>query len=56
MWFLRRFDGRNTSQHAENQKVLQDIRSEVGDIRASQLEHLEWHVNNPTYPPLKEVR
>lgn len=58
MFGLRKFDKRNTDQHAENQVVLQEIRSEVGDIRKSQLEHLEWHVENPIphTPTLKVVQ
>lgn len=53
---VKRFDKNNTNQHAENQTVLQEIRAEVGDIRKSQLEHLEWHVNNPIpHPPTLKV-
>lgn len=54
---FKRFDKNNSNQHAENQMVLQEIRSEVGDIRKSQLEHLEWHLANPTphTPTLKVV-
>ena len=55
---FKRFDRNNTDQHAENKQVLEEIRSEIGDIRKSQLEHLEWHITNqsPQAPTLKVVQ
>jgi hypothetical protein len=50
MWFLTRFDARNTEQHAENQKMLTRIDSKVDrlDGKVDRLDrqidsHLTWH-------------
>jgi len=50
MWFLTRFDARNTTQHAENQQMLTRIDSKVDrlDGKVDRLDrqidsHLTWH-------------
>lgn len=52
MWFLSRFDRRNTEQHAQNQAVLQEIskkvdgvQDDVSDVKSSLVDHLSWHLD-----------
>ena len=43
MWFLHRFDRRNTSQHGENLKVLTRIEDKVERLDGRLDQHIEWH-------------
>lgn len=52
MVFMRRFDARNTDQHAANSEVLQAIREDIREVRVAQIEHLQWHGEiAPFYTP-----
>ena len=57
MWYLRRFDRRNTDQHAENFTVLSSIKTGVERIETRLDGHLEWHAETPAIaaPVLKPV-
>lgn len=53
MWFLSRFDRRNTDQHAENQAVLLRIEDKVDrvDAKVEKVDdrldgHITWHIEN----------
>ena len=46
MWFLTRFDRRNTDQHAENQKVLTRIESKIEKVDDRLNDHITWHIND----------
>jgi len=54
MWYLRRFDRRNTDQHANNFEVLSSIKTGVERIETRLDTHLEWHSETPV-PVLKPV-
>lgn len=43
MWFLTRFDKRNTEQHGENQKVLTRIEGKVDRLDTRLDGHIDWH-------------
>lgn len=45
MWMLRRFDQRNTEQHAANMDVLHDIHGKVDRIDSRLDSHIEWHAH-----------
>jgi len=45
MWFLTRFDKRNTDQHAENQKVLNRIESKIEKVDERLTDHITWHID-----------
>jgi len=45
MWFLTRFDRRNTDQHAENQKVLTRIESKIEKVDDRLNDHITWHID-----------
>lgn len=45
MWFLNRFDRRNTEQHAENKQILERIESKVERVDNRLDEHINWHLN-----------
>lgn len=52
MWFLHRFDRRNTEQHGQNMTVLKRIESQVDkvDTKVDRLDdrldrHIESHLN-----------
>ena len=45
MWFLTRFDKRNTDQHAENQKVLTRIESKIQKVDDRLNDHITWHID-----------
>ena len=45
MWFLSRFDRRNTDQHAENQKVLNRIESKIDKVDDRLHDHITWHID-----------
>lgn len=44
MWFLTRFDRRNTLQHADNKTVLERIEQKVERVDARFDEHINWHL------------
>jgi len=46
MWFLRRFDKRNTEQHGANMGVLERIESKVDHLDKRVDDHIEWHVKD----------
>lgn len=46
MWFLTRFDRRNTDQHAENQKVLTRIETKIEKVDDRLNDHITWHIND----------
>ena len=46
MWFLSRFDQRNTEQHAENQQVLTRIENKVDRLDGRLDSHIDWHTHN----------
>jgi hypothetical protein len=43
-WGLKKFDARNTAQHAENLGVLKEIRDDVKDVQHRLSDHIEWHL------------
>ena len=46
MWFLHRFDRRNTEQHGANMGVLERIESKVDHLDKRVDDHMEWHVKD----------
>lgn len=46
MWFLHRFDKRNTEQHGNNMSVLERIEKKVDHIDERVDGHINWHLNN----------
>lgn len=46
MWFLARFDRRNTEQHGENQKVLTRIEGKIERLDERVTDHIEWHAHD----------
>ena len=46
MWFLTRFDQRNTEQHGENQRVLNRIENKVDRLDGRIDSHIDWHTHN----------
>jgi len=46
MWFLTRFDRRNTEQHGENQRVLNRIENKVDRLDGRIDSHIDWHTHN----------
>lgn len=46
MWFLTRFDKRNTEQHGENQRVLNRIETKVDRLDGRLDNHIDWHTHN----------
>ena len=46
MWFLSRFDKRNTEQHAENQQVLTRIENKMDRLDGRLDSHIDWHTHN----------
>lgn len=46
MWFLARFDRRNTEQHGENQKVLTRIEGKIERLDERVDDHIQWHAHN----------
>lgn len=56
IWFLTRFDKKNTEQHANNMKVLKDIHesvNQVGDdvkeVRKDLYDHIAFHAHKETH-------
>lgn len=45
MWFLTRFDRRNTDQHAQNQAVLTRIESKIEKVDDRLNDHITWHID-----------
>ena len=46
MWFLARFDRRNTEQHGENQKVLNRIEKKIEHLDGRVTDHITWHAHD----------
>ena len=46
MWVLHRFDKRNTEQHGQNLEVLNEIKSDVKEIRIDLYDHIVGHLND----------
>jgi len=44
MFFLHRFDRRNTSQHDNNMGVLTNIEKKVDRLDERMDDHFEWHM------------
>lgn len=53
MWFLTRFDRRNTQQHAENKEVLERIEQKVERVDTRLDEHINWHLDREPKPRRK---
>lgn len=45
MWFLARFDKRNTQQHGANMKVLERIETKVDKVDDRISGHITWHLD-----------
>jgi hypothetical protein len=45
MWFLARFDRRNTQQHGANMKVLERIEGKVDKVDDRINSHITWHLD-----------
>jgi hypothetical protein len=55
IWLLTRFDKKNTEQHANNMKVLQDIHTSVNqvgvdvkEVRKDLYDHIAHHAHKET--------
>lgn len=48
MWLLKRFDNRNTKQHAQNQDVLLRIEGKIDKVDERLDEHISWHLTRPS--------
>jgi hypothetical protein len=46
MWFLARFDKRNTQQHGANMEVLHRIETKVDKVDDRVHSHITWHLDN----------
>lgn len=53
MWFLSRFDKRNSEQHAANMDILKDIQEDVHSVQkdvktidARLDRHIDWHTHH----------
>lgn len=46
MWFLSRFDKRNTDQHNANMHVLTRIEHKVDKVDERLDSHIDWHINH----------
>lgn len=46
MWVLHRFDKRNTEQHGQNLEVLNEIKSDVKEIRIDLYDHIVGHLKD----------
>lgn len=46
MWFLARFDRRNTDQHNRNMEVLERIEQKVDAARDDLSDHFKWHAQS----------
>ena len=45
MWVLKRFDKRNTHQHAQNLSVLERIEGKVDHVSDRLSDHIDWHLD-----------
>jgi len=45
MWFLSRFDKRNTKQHGESVKILTEVRDDMKIVRRRLDKHIDWHAH-----------
>jgi len=43
MWFLQRFDKRNTAQHSESQTTLHRIETRIEKLDDRIHDHVTWH-------------
>lgn len=46
MWFLQRFDKRNSDQHSQNLEVLERIEDKVDRVDERLDTHIEWHLKD----------
>ena len=46
MWFLSRFDKRNTEQHKGNMGVLNRIEGKVDKLDERVDDHIQWHLKD----------
>lgn len=46
MFFLKRFDTRNTEQHGANMNVLKNIEVKIDKIDGRLDGHIDWHAHN----------
>ena len=44
MWMLKRFDERNSRQHAQNMQVLERVESKVDKVVDRLDDHIGWHL------------
>lgn len=44
MWFLHRFDRRNSEQHNHNFEVLERIEDKIDKVDERLHEHISWHL------------
>jgi hypothetical protein len=47
MWFLSRFDKRNTEQHGQSIKLLTEVRDDMKTVRRRLDKHIDWHAHQP---------
>jgi hypothetical protein len=45
MWFLTRFDKRNTEQHGQSIKLLTEVRDDMKTVRRRLDKHIDWHAH-----------
>ncbi len=45
MWFLSRFDKRNTEQHGENMRILKRVETKVDKVDERLSGHIDWHLD-----------
>jgi hypothetical protein len=57
MWYLRRFDARNTEDHGVNKEILTEVAQEVRHVskKIEQLDvrmydHIQWHADQISKP------
>jgi hypothetical protein len=46
MWFLTRFDRRNTAQHAESRQTLERIEHKIDRVDERLDGHIGWHLGS----------
>ena len=47
MWFLSRFDKRNTEQHGQSIALLTEVRDDMKTVRRRLDKHIDWHAHQP---------
>lgn len=45
MWFLKKFDSRNSEQHNQNLNVLERIEGKIDKVDERLDNHISWHLN-----------